>query len=610
MGLSTFFGFNIGVNALQAMQQAQDVVGNNIANASTPGYVQETAQLAEQAPFPPIGEAPVLHGQVGQGSVVSDVSRQTSAFVNQQDRTNQGTLQMFQTHSTGLQQIESILNEPSSVSLQNSLDQFFNAWQTLSTDPSNTAARQTVLSQAQMLGQAFGNVTTQLETLQTQTDQVIQGTPGYSVGSGVVSPSGSSVAQTTSPVAIASSMTPSSAAAVLGSQFQLKLSASAPVSGTGTPTYQIQLETAGANPAPIGAPVTVTSAGAAAGKVYTVGDTSKGGASFQVKINNPSTLFTGTLTPGSTYTQVDTLNSVGGQLGELNQYASQIANLNSQIVQVEQNGESPNALLDQRGLLLDKMSSIANISYAPIPSSSGGGGSSSTSSTAAGAISVQVGNTTLVDASGFVPPGLQSSSQLSSGTYPGVNSGSLQGNLSTVADVSTILGQVDTFLNSLANSVNGVQSSGTALNNASSGTNTLPFFNTTTDGQGHVTLSVNPNVQTSDLGNSNQPGDNSLALAMQNLQSASISSLGKGTFDQGVAQIVSSVGTEAGSVNAQVKTAQALTQQSTNLRQSISGVDTNQQAALMVQFQNSYNAAAKFISVYDQMLQSLLNAIP
>lgn len=609
MGLSTFFGFNIGVNALEAMQQAQDVVGNNIANANTPGYVQETAQLTEQAPFPPMGEAPVLHGQVGQGSVVADVSRQTSAFVNQQDRTNQGTLQMFQTHSTGLSQIESILNEPSSVSLQNSLDQFFNAWQTLSTDPSNTAARQTVLSQAQTLGQTFANVTTQLETLQTQTEQVIQGTPGYSVGTGVVSPSGGGAAQASSPVAIASSMLPSSAAATLGSQFQLKFTASVPATGTGGPSYQVQLETAGANPTAIGAPVTVTSAGATAGTVYTVGDTSKGGASFQVKINNPNALFTGTLAPGSTYTQVDTLNSVGGQLGELNSYASQIAALNSQIVQVEQNGESPNALLDQRGLLLDKMSSIANISYAPIPSSSGGTGSSA-ASTAEGAVSVRLGNTTLVNASGFVPPGLQSSSQLLTGTYPGVTSGSLQGNLSTVADLSTTLGQVDKFLNALAGAVNGVQAPGTALNNSSSGMNTLPFFNTATDGQGHVVLSLNPNVQTANLGNSSQPGDNSLAVAMQNLQSASIASLGNGTLDQGVAQIVSSIGTEAGSVNAQVKTAQALAQQSSNLRQSISGVDTNQQAALMVQFQNSYNAAAKFISVYDQMLQSLLSAIP
>ena len=42
--------FNISVTALQAFQQAINVVSNNVANASTPGYDRETVNLTEAIP--------------------------------------------------------------------------------------------------------------------------------------------------------------------------------------------------------------------------------------------------------------------------------------------------------------------------------------------------------------------------------------------------------------------------------------------------------------------------------------------------------------------------------------------------------------------------------
>ena len=45
--LSTFFGIQIGQSGLEAAQTGEDVVGQNIANAATPGYSEETANLTE-----------------------------------------------------------------------------------------------------------------------------------------------------------------------------------------------------------------------------------------------------------------------------------------------------------------------------------------------------------------------------------------------------------------------------------------------------------------------------------------------------------------------------------------------------------------------------------
>ncbi len=45
--------FGISVTALQAFQAAINTTGNNIANASTPGYDRETVNLAAGIPRSP-----------------------------------------------------------------------------------------------------------------------------------------------------------------------------------------------------------------------------------------------------------------------------------------------------------------------------------------------------------------------------------------------------------------------------------------------------------------------------------------------------------------------------------------------------------------------------
>jgi len=585
MGISTFFGLNIGVNALESMQQAQSVASNNVANANTPGYVLEEANLAPTNPYPPADEAGLV-GQFGQGVQVTDVARQTSAFVNQQDRANQGTEQMFTTHSSALTQIEGIYNEPSSNGIQNSLDQFFSSWQSLSSDPSSTAARQAVISQAQTVVQTFGTVTNQLEQLQSGLTTALEGPVGYGTGIGqtsLVAGQPSPPTQSNPAVPVASNVQFIKTPSPVNSQYQLAYTATG---SSGAPSYAVQLETAGSSPTPIGSPVTVT-----AGGYQSLGDP----ASLQLGVDlpAPSSLYTGTLANGQTYKQTDTITVPNGaQIGQMNQYATQIDQLNQQITQIKASNENPNTLMDQRGLILDQMSQLANISY---------------SETSTGALNVQLGSKTLVSDAGGTSP-------MTISDLNGVTSGSMAGNLQGIADTQKYLSKLDDFQQQFAAQINGVQTAGYGLN---SNVKAPSLFGTTgqptgVDGFGHSYLAVPTTFTPSDIaaaGSPNQPGDNSNALSVIQLQ-ANANAFNGGTFDQGVAQMVSSLGVEAGSVQSSQKTAQALAQQSSNMRQSISGVDTNEEAAKMVQFQNSYNAAAKFISVFDQMLQTLINMVP
>ena len=78
--------FGIDVSALQAFQQAIAVTSNNVANASTPGYDEESIDLSAAAPQES-GGVPI-----GAGVVVSGVSRAYSQAAANQLNTSQSSL--------------------------------------------------------------------------------------------------------------------------------------------------------------------------------------------------------------------------------------------------------------------------------------------------------------------------------------------------------------------------------------------------------------------------------------------------------------------------------------------------------------------------------------
>lgn len=581
MGTSTFLTLNIGVSAIEAMTQAESVVGNNIANANNTSYAQETAVLGEGLPYE------ITPGtSISQGVDVTSVNRDTDSFLIQQDRANQGAYQMYSTHSSGLSEIESILNEPSSNGLQNSLDQFFSAWQTLTSSSSDPAARQTVISQAQTLAQTFEGATTQLEQLQANLNNVVYGSSSYTPGTGELTDVSGTTSSTGTGNAIASDVevlnSPQS------STDNLHILFTASPNSSGTTSYTVQLEDSEDPPQAIGPAVPVTGAG-----TYQLGSSS--GVLVSAQIADPSTLLPSSYTTGDTYTQTDAVTPPGGELQELNGYAYQVEQLNQQIKTEQSLNQSVDPLLDQRDQILDSMANLANISY---------------TTQSDGSVSVQVGNASLVSSSGVVTPLSEAdvASQVTSGT--------MKGNLDSSSDTGTVLGQLNSFLQQFAQSVNAIQQQGYGTNNPSS--KAPPLFSVSTDADGNTVLSLADEPGTSTpvdagdvaaSGEPNQPGDNSNAQAMVALQTDA-SAYQNGTFDQGIAQVVSSVGVEASAVSSSEETANALAQQSSSMRDSVSGVDTNQQAALLVQYQNSYDAAAKLISVYDTMLQSLISMVP
>lgn len=149
---------SIAQSGLHAAQAGINTTGQNIANVSTPGY---SRQVVEQQPSPS-----VQYGltSVGQGTNVTGINRIYSEFLALQANTARTTSSQLATQSAQMQPINNLLTDSSS-GLSTAVLDFFNKLQSLSSKPSDTATRQTVISASQNLVARFNDAQKQLTNI-------------------------------------------------------------------------------------------------------------------------------------------------------------------------------------------------------------------------------------------------------------------------------------------------------------------------------------------------------------------------------------------------------------------------------------------------------------
>jgi flagellar hook-associated protein 1 len=150
--------FGISISALQAFQTALQVTSNNIANANTPGYAKENAELTNAVPESD-GSAPI-----GAGVRVAGISRAYSQLAAGQLNSSQSTLGQLNSLQIYTNQIDNIVGTTAG-GLSTALQNYYSAWSTVANDPTSTAARQALLSSAQSVASAFQSTSTQLQGL-------------------------------------------------------------------------------------------------------------------------------------------------------------------------------------------------------------------------------------------------------------------------------------------------------------------------------------------------------------------------------------------------------------------------------------------------------------
>lgn len=108
--------------------------------------------------------------------------------------------------------------------------------------------------------------------------------------------------------------------------------------------------------------------------------------------------------------------------------------------------------------------------------------------------------------------------------------------------------------------------------------------------------------------NTDGSSDNRNAVALGNIANKKSLDSGSNTLSDSYAQLVENVGTKTSQAKVDQSSSQTLLTQSTNQWQSISGVNLDEEAGKMVQYQAAYNASAQMVKTAQQLLSTLLAA--
>ena len=149
---STFSGIELGKRSIMANTDAITTAGHNISNANTEGYSRQRVQIREFDPlYKPDLTRAERPGMIGQGVDVQSVNRIRDELLDKRIVGQQNVESYWQTRSDYYTMLEQIYNEPYDVSIRSNMDKYWEAWQELSANPESQAARQAVVTRAETL---------------------------------------------------------------------------------------------------------------------------------------------------------------------------------------------------------------------------------------------------------------------------------------------------------------------------------------------------------------------------------------------------------------------------------------------------------------------------
>src|SRR3954470_18946354 len=122
----------VGLSGPQAQQRAAEDTSHNIANATTPGYTRQQANLTTNGP-----EA-VAIGQIGRGVTVESIKRLANDLVIERLRQAQSEDKRLGTLSETLKAAELVFNEPGDTGLSATINKLFASFEDLSNNPEST----------------------------------------------------------------------------------------------------------------------------------------------------------------------------------------------------------------------------------------------------------------------------------------------------------------------------------------------------------------------------------------------------------------------------------------------------------------------------------------
>jgi flagellar hook-associated protein 1 FlgK len=163
---------DIAQQGLMADQEALNVTSNNVANQNTAGYTREVVNFQSV-------DAVTLSGSSFGSGVTASATSQRDRVLEQQVQQQTQTQAQSGALESALQQIQNIFglssttDSASSTALGTATTSFFSALSALTSNPSDTATRQNVLSAANTLAGAFNSAANQMTQVSSSLNQQV-----------------------------------------------------------------------------------------------------------------------------------------------------------------------------------------------------------------------------------------------------------------------------------------------------------------------------------------------------------------------------------------------------------------------------------------------------
>lgn len=166
--MSLFGSIQLAKNALRTQQIGLQVVGQNIANANTPGYIREEVVLS---PAPTQRQGGLL---LGLGVQVDAVVQKIDKFLEERLRNAKSDRVGSETKEQAYLELESILGELGETDLSTSMNNFFSAIQNVLSQPEDVGIRNLAVLQGQTLTEDIRNLTDRVRQVRSDLNDKIK----------------------------------------------------------------------------------------------------------------------------------------------------------------------------------------------------------------------------------------------------------------------------------------------------------------------------------------------------------------------------------------------------------------------------------------------------
>ncbi len=320
---------------------------------------------------------------------------------------------------------------------------------------------------------------------------------------------------------------------------------------------------------------------------------------FQAGMNVASTF--NTLNSQLQNAKYQVAQQVGSDVNQINQLAGTIASINKEILSNAGTSRNSSDLQDQMNNAVTQLSSLVNVKVV---------------TDANGTMNVSAGGAVLVAAgTAFQFKMTQTDNGItvsrSDSSVPAtVLSGELGGLINSYdTQIPSYSQQLDNIASALVKTVNAFNSTGYTLSTNGNPPKTgINFFDGATAGSIEVSQDIATNLNNIAASSSGDPGNGENAAAMGNVLNSPVMPNGQSIIDAYEA-LVNNVGTDSQKANNNVQTLQVQQNQMQAFQSSISGVSINEELTNMIQYQHSFEAAAKVMTTADSMYKTIIGMV-